>query len=302
MTESRTNAGQPSAEFYYTVDGNRVGPVTAHKIKELADDNTITPRTLIWKHGMEDWIPAGQVKSLFAGQTENILTAEDMSVGAERGNVAEDQPAFRNPVDTYGVAHTQLASPSSQTGVGISAARQRKSVHFEGAVAPSIALLPNECILDEFEAGFWDLGIVGHFLGYKRRLVLTTHRLFRFDKKIVDNVLEIVWLRSVKLVVVGQTVNGLLAAFGAFVILGAAGQLLGGVWGRRIGELGAFSGVLPGLLGLGFGSAMIALAFRKVMTVSTGVDKTGLKLVRIRSDESKRFVDKIFAALARMSP
>ncbi len=187
------------------------------------------------------------------------------------------------------------APESTRAGLG-------GEVEFEGAFTPSIAMLPGERVLDVFAAGLWDLGILGWLFGFKRRLVLTTHRLFRFDKQIIDNTLDMVWLRAVKLVVVGQIVNGTQFATGvAAMLVGFVNliYLIATGFGER-GSLFRYAQLPTAIFMLVIGAAFVILARRKVMLVSTGQDKVGLRLHRIRSAESKRFADGVFSALAAL--
>ena len=56
-----------SQEWYYSVDGDRQGPVSAADLKKLADAGTLKAADLVWKDGMTDWAPAKSVKGLFGG-------------------------------------------------------------------------------------------------------------------------------------------------------------------------------------------------------------------------------------------
>lgn len=51
----------PSVAWYYAVGGQRTGPVDQ---SALAVPGTLTPETLVWRHGMAGWTPAGQVPEL----------------------------------------------------------------------------------------------------------------------------------------------------------------------------------------------------------------------------------------------
>jgi len=51
----------PSVAWYYAVGGQRTGPVDQGA---LAVPGTLTPETLVWRHGMAGWTPAGQVPEL----------------------------------------------------------------------------------------------------------------------------------------------------------------------------------------------------------------------------------------------
>ena len=51
----------PVVAWYYAVGGERKGPVDQ---AALAVPGTLTPETLVWRHGMTSWTPAGQVPEL----------------------------------------------------------------------------------------------------------------------------------------------------------------------------------------------------------------------------------------------
>jgi len=54
-----------SQEWYYAVDGDRQGPVSAAELKKLADAGNLKAGDLVWKEGMADWAPAKSIKGLF---------------------------------------------------------------------------------------------------------------------------------------------------------------------------------------------------------------------------------------------
>jgi predicted Zn finger-like uncharacterized protein len=172
-----------------------------------------------------------------------------------------------------------------------------QELRFEGSLTPQIELLEGEVVIDTFEAGALDLGLIGRLIGYKRRLVLTTHRIFRFDKKLIENSLEVVWLASVQSAFVGQSVHPAGLAVGTVVIVYGISQI-GGQLLSRYGSVFSASGFL-GLLLIAVGLFILAKARIKAMFVTTGHDKTGLKLTRLRPDESKRFIDGVFRELQR---
>jgi hypothetical protein len=49
------------AAWYYAVGNERKGPVDE---ATLAGLGTLTPETLVWRHGMTGWMPAGRVPEL----------------------------------------------------------------------------------------------------------------------------------------------------------------------------------------------------------------------------------------------
>jgi len=52
-------------EWFYAVDGDRQGPVSAAELKKLADAGNLKAGDLVWKEGMADWAPAKSIKGLF---------------------------------------------------------------------------------------------------------------------------------------------------------------------------------------------------------------------------------------------
>lgn len=54
-----------AAEWHYTQNGNKAGPVTASQLKAMAKNGELTPDDMIWKQGMASWKNAGTVKGLF---------------------------------------------------------------------------------------------------------------------------------------------------------------------------------------------------------------------------------------------
>ena len=56
-----------SQEWYYSVDGDRQGPVSGAELKKLAEAGTLKATDLVWKDGMPDWVAAKSIKGLFGG-------------------------------------------------------------------------------------------------------------------------------------------------------------------------------------------------------------------------------------------
>jgi hypothetical protein len=53
------------AEYYYSREGQRFGPVPGEQLKQLAATGQLEPHDLIWKEGMANWVQAARVKGLF---------------------------------------------------------------------------------------------------------------------------------------------------------------------------------------------------------------------------------------------
>jgi hypothetical protein len=56
--------------WYYAAEGQRVGPVDEDAIRQLAREGRLTPDTLVWHQGMEEW-------KRFAELADSVLEAEE---------------------------------------------------------------------------------------------------------------------------------------------------------------------------------------------------------------------------------
>jgi len=54
-----------AAEWHYTKEGQKCGPVSAAELKALAQAGKLTPTDMVWKAGMAEWKVASGVKGLF---------------------------------------------------------------------------------------------------------------------------------------------------------------------------------------------------------------------------------------------
>ena len=54
----------PSVNYHVAVGNNAEGPFDLAGLKELFDQGKLTPESLVWKKGMEDWAAAGTIEEL----------------------------------------------------------------------------------------------------------------------------------------------------------------------------------------------------------------------------------------------
>jgi len=52
-------------DWYYTIDKQRHGPISAAQLGNLAAGGRLQPTDLVWKEGLTEWIPAARLKGLF---------------------------------------------------------------------------------------------------------------------------------------------------------------------------------------------------------------------------------------------
>jgi TM2 domain-containing membrane protein YozV len=76
-----------ASEWYYSHGGQRLGPVSSEQLKDLAAAGKLGPDDLVWKEGMDDWVPAGKVKKLLPATTAGApapVRAADRALDLDR--------------------------------------------------------------------------------------------------------------------------------------------------------------------------------------------------------------------------
>lgn len=61
-------------EWYYSQNGQKPGPITEDELKKSAATGKLKPTDLIWKEGMDNWVPARSVKGLFLTAQAPVAT------------------------------------------------------------------------------------------------------------------------------------------------------------------------------------------------------------------------------------
>jgi len=84
-----------SQEWYYSVDGDRQGPIGGAELKKLAEAGTLKPNDLVWRDGMADWVQAKSIKGLFgAAAASGSKSGEQAAARAKPGtDEADARPA-----------------------------------------------------------------------------------------------------------------------------------------------------------------------------------------------------------------
>jgi len=83
----------PEEEWYYTQGDDRIGPVAFSELKSLAADAFLNPRhDMVWKAGMPDWKPAGEIEGLFERRTP-VAEQESLAPPADPYKPPQDHSA-----------------------------------------------------------------------------------------------------------------------------------------------------------------------------------------------------------------
>jgi len=99
-----------SANWYYTKNEEREGPVTPALLKKLANEGWLTPDDLVWKEGMPNWLPARKVRGLFESRLVQQLTG---TVDGVVVRDAEGTAARAQPISTSASSLARAAAPQA---------------------------------------------------------------------------------------------------------------------------------------------------------------------------------------------
>ena len=53
-------------EWFYQAAGKQVGPISGVELQNLVERGVVIQDTLVWRHGIEEWVPAARVRGLFS--------------------------------------------------------------------------------------------------------------------------------------------------------------------------------------------------------------------------------------------
>lgn len=162
-----------------------------------------------------------------------------------------------------------------------------RQVTFEGGLLPSPVLFEGERILGTINAGFWDIGLLGFLLRHQERLVVTTHRIFQFSRKLASGSLRSLELSKVEAVDVGSKFYPMQFLLGLIIF-----------WA------GIFYGypLLLKLVAAVIGGLIMHAARKKVFHVAASGSRNAvtLPLTRIKVGESKSFIDLVCGAMRNL--
>lgn len=85
----------PQDAWFFTREGERIGPVTLSDLRLKARNGELNPRLdMVWTQGMADWKPAGEIEDLFEKRSapepqEPLAPAADPYRPPQQGSIAE---------------------------------------------------------------------------------------------------------------------------------------------------------------------------------------------------------------------
>jgi predicted Zn finger-like uncharacterized protein len=109
----------PQTDWYVAINEKQTGPLTLEKVKEHWDRGEISPDSLCWRAGYDDWIPVSDVKML-----NSVLAPKPPKpiVVAPAATITQSGPAVMNvPVQSAFSAGGMVQTVQSQMQVPMSA-------------------------------------------------------------------------------------------------------------------------------------------------------------------------------------
>ncbi len=85
------------AEWYYTQDGQQMGPVSGSQLKSLAASGGITREDLVWNQSLPEWAPAGRIRGLVFGASSEAPTAAPLPLPAAEPEAPAEEYAPQEP-------------------------------------------------------------------------------------------------------------------------------------------------------------------------------------------------------------
>jgi uncharacterized membrane protein YhaH (DUF805 family) len=84
----------PKESWFYSQEGERLGPVSLEELRAVARSGRLDPRhDLVWVQGMEDWRPSGEVAGLF--ERAGGVVPEEAYPGSPYAAPRQDHAAAR---------------------------------------------------------------------------------------------------------------------------------------------------------------------------------------------------------------
>ncbi|MEO7098907.1 MAG: GYF domain-containing protein [Luteolibacter sp.] len=82
--------------WFYTCEGERLGPVTFEELRTMTTDSSLDPRLdMVWKQPMDAWKPAGQIDGLFERPSVPTEAKGNAAARAEKKRPTSHQQTYR---------------------------------------------------------------------------------------------------------------------------------------------------------------------------------------------------------------
>ncbi|PHS02898.1 MAG: hypothetical protein COA78_20000 [Blastopirellula sp.] len=104
----------PEAQWFYAEGDIRKGPFSVAELKSIAQSGKVTPESLIWRSGFEEWVTAARVKGLFPedNASEDKQSSEsEPATDVEPGEASSDSPTESTPTHDHWPVSPKRTAP-----------------------------------------------------------------------------------------------------------------------------------------------------------------------------------------------
>jgi hypothetical protein len=233
-------------DWHYTSGGKKIGPVPPVELKRLADTGILTPTDLVWREGMQQWVPARAVKGLFPDTQAAPPPAAATAPPAAPSTPRRALPSSDwHPLDSV-IDAARAACPDdlAETISGVAGRIGVLALYISAAITliGGILLAIRGNSFGAFVAGIGvTIGVlVGQYIAYRLlgacRTAITANRSILSSLAIPD---------SVFLLITVSTIAGTLALLWAAIQTGQLVFFVGAVAVLAIGTFAAITALTP---------------------------------------------------------
>lgn len=95
-------------QWYVARNGQKAGPYSTEQLKQLAGTGKLGAGDLLWKQGLETWVPLSKVKGLLPAGNAGVLPPLELATGGARASDALDwNPYQASPARATGPADSR---------------------------------------------------------------------------------------------------------------------------------------------------------------------------------------------------
>ncbi|HEY1686048.1 MAG TPA: GYF domain-containing protein [Tepidisphaeraceae bacterium] len=122
--------------WFYFVDKQRFGPINSLELMKLAKSGKVAADTMLWREGLDDWVPARSVKGLFDHLPVRVATVPPPPPqSATLNNPGQAIPSFESAPG--------MASPTAPVAVAVQSPNAGASATASVSVAILTQPMPN---------------------------------------------------------------------------------------------------------------------------------------------------------------
>lgn len=88
-----------ASEWFYQVMGQQVGPISGAELQNLVGRGVVTSDTLVWRHGLGEWVAASRVRGLFSEADGTVPPKSVLASAAAEQPRTDDNDGVWTPHD-----------------------------------------------------------------------------------------------------------------------------------------------------------------------------------------------------------